>query len=514
MSSTSRIAKNTLALYFRQILIMLVSLYTSRIVLATLGVIDYGIYNAIGGFVAMFSIISGSMAVAVSRFITIEIGYGNKEKMISIFSTSVSIQLFMAVVVIVVAEVVGGWFLNEKMVIPAERLVAANFVFQCSLVTFAINLLSVPYNAVIIAHEKMSAFAYISILEVFLKLGLAFFLCISSFDKLEVYAILLSFIAILIRFVYRIYCKVKFEETKFKLVFEASIIKRMFSFIGWAFIGNGVVIIKDQGINVLINIFCGPVVNAARGISMQVNSAVYSFVQNFMTAVNPQITTNFAVGNFSEMHTLVIKSAKFGFFITMMLVLPLCANIRYVLGMWLVEVPEHSASFIILVLLCSLFSSLSHSLLTGVLAEGNIKSYEIMLGITYGLDFLVAYILLKLGFIVEFIFVMNILFELIVLAILLYQSKIKYSLSIKLFFVKTIVPCVCVYIFSYLLILLLPLKNAENFILFIIQSFITVSLCCALIFFIGMNKKERCYVKNLILKKIEGDKDEDKKFTA
>ena len=195
MSSTSRIAKNTLALYFRQILIMLVSLYTSRIVLATLGVIDYGIYNAIGGFVAMFSIISGSMAVAVSRFITIEIGYGNKEKMISIFSTSVSIQLFMAVVVIVVAEVVGGWFLNEKMVIPAERLVAANFVFQCSLVTFAINLLSVPYNAVIIAHEKMSAFAYISILEVFLKLGLAFFLCISSFDKLEVYAILLSFIA-------------------------------------------------------------------------------------------------------------------------------------------------------------------------------------------------------------------------------------------------------------------------------------------------------------------------------
>ena len=504
MSSTSRIAKNTIALYFRQILIMLVSLYTSRVVLASLGVVDYGIYSAIGGFVAMFSIMSGSMAVAVSRFITIEIGCGDKNKMQLIFSTSVIIQFFMAVSVVVIAEVVGVWFLNAKMVIPAQRVSVANFVFQCSLVTFVVNLLSVPYNAVIIAHEKMSAFAYISILEVILKLGLAFLLNISPFDKLAVYAILLCVIAVMIRLVYGIYCKFNFSETKFKFVFEIRIIKEMFAFIGWAFIGNGVVVLKDQGINVLMNLFCGPVVNAARGISMQVNAAVYSFVQNFMTAVNPQITKNYAIKNLETMHSLVIRSAKFGFFIMMLLVVPLCANINYILGIWLVEVPAHTANFIVLVLVYSLFGSLSQPLLTGILAEGKIKWYEIALGIAYSMNFVAVYVLLKSGLAVELVFVVNIVFEFVVLAILLYQSKKKYSLSLQMFFIKTLVPCFFVFLLSCLIVFILPLKNAENLWRFILDSLIIVAINSALVLFIGMNKDERFYIKNLVFNKIGG----------
>lgn len=481
---------------------MVVSLYTSRVVLASLGVVDYGIYSAIGGFVAMFSIMSGSMAVAVSRFITIEIGHGDKNRMQLIFSTSVIIQFLMATAVIVIAEAVGVWFLNEKMVIPGERISAANLVFQCSLITFVVNLLSVPYNAVIIAHERMAAFAYISILEVVLKLGLAFLLCFLSFDKLVVYAVLLCVIAVLIRLVYGVYCKINFTETKFKPVFELGIIKEMFSFIGWAFIGNGVVVLKDQGINVLINLFCGPVVNAARGISMQVNAAVFSFVQNFMTAVNPQITKNYAVKNFGVMHSLIIRSAKFGFFIMMLLVVPLCANIHYILRLWLVEVPEHTANFIVLVLAYSLFGSLSQPLLIGVLAEGKIKCYEIALGITYSINFAAAYALLKSGLAVELVFVMNIVFEFAVLSILLYQSKMKYSLSMWTFFLKTLVPCLIVLALSCVCVFVLPLKTAENLWRFILDSLITVTISSVLVLFIGINKGERFYIKNLIFNKI------------
>ena len=333
--NNKRIAKNTLLLYMRMLFMMAVSLFTSRITLAALGVTDYGIYNVVGGMVAMFSILSGSLSVTIGRFITVEVGKGNKERLKTIFSTSVSIQICMALVICLIAEVAGVWFLNNKMVMPVDRLYAAHWVLQLSILTFLVNLISVPYNAVIIAHERMSAFAYISILEVVLKLVIVYLLYVSPVDKLIVYAVLLALVAVVIRLVYGSYCKRHFEEARYRLCFDKKLLRDMFGFIGWAFWGNAMVVLKDQGTNVLLNLFCGPAVNAARGVAMQVNNAVYSFVQNFMMAVNPQITKSYSAGSIADMHKLIIRSAKFGFFILLMLLMPICANIDYILGLWL-----------------------------------------------------------------------------------------------------------------------------------------------------------------------------------
>lgn len=504
-SDSKRIAKNTLMLYFRQILIMMVSLYTSRVVLQNLGIIDYGIYNTVAGFVAMFSIISGSIAVAISRFLTIEVGRGNDDKLNVVFSTSFIIQIFILLFVIALAEILGVWFLNAKMVIPEERLLSSNIVFQCSLITFAINLLSVPYNALIIAYEKMSAFAYISILEVLLKLFVTFLIKIFSFDKLSLYAFLLCIVSVAIRLVYGIYCKVKFKKVRFKFFFDRTIFKEMFSFIGWAFLGNGVIVLRDQGVNVLLNLYCGPAINAARGVAMQVNTAVYSFVQNFMTAVNPQITKNYANKQYNEMHKLIIQSSKLGFFIMLILVVPLCANINYILSIWLVEVPEFTSNFIKLVLIFSLTECLSQPLVTGVLAEGHIKTYEIFLTLIYIVYFIICLFLLKLKFSPDFVFLSLIIAKVFVIILLLFRSK-KYGFEVIAYLKGVILYVLPITAVSFGFITFLPVNNAQNFGTFMIQSMINFLFTSIVIFLIGITKEERKMLKQFIANKLRRTK--------
>lgn len=291
--NNKRIARNTLLLYFRMLFMMAVSLYTSRIVLNALGVEDFGLYNVVGGVVAMFSLLSGSLSTAISRFITYELGKGQQGNLNKIFSSAVTIQLILAGIIILFAELIGVWFLNTQMTIPASRLLASNWVFQISLLTFVINIISIPYNACIIAHEKMSAFAYISILEAMGKLITAYFITISPMDKLIFYSLLMCGIALLVRFTYGYYCKNHFYECNYHFSWDKQLLKQMFSFAGWNFIGTASAVLRDQGGNILINIFCGPIVNAARGIAFQVNNAVLGFVSNFMTALNPQITKSY-----------------------------------------------------------------------------------------------------------------------------------------------------------------------------------------------------------------------------
>ena len=309
MSETSannkRIAKNTLLLYVRTLFIMLVTLYTSRVVLNTLGVSDYGIYNVVGGVVAMFSVISVSLSSSISRFITYELGHGDFDKLKRIFSTSINIQVGISLVILVLAEVFGVWFLNTKMNIPAERMTAANWVLQCSLLSFIIGLISVPYNACIIAHERMSAFAYISILEVVLKLAVVYMLLVSPYDKLATYAVLLVVVALIVRLTYGQYCKRHFEESRYRFVHDKSLIKEMTGFAGWSFFGNGAYMLNTQGVDMLINIFFGVTFNAARGVATQVQNAVMQFVNNFTVAVNPQITKSYASGEREYMYKLV-----------------------------------------------------------------------------------------------------------------------------------------------------------------------------------------------------------------
>ena len=338
MSDTStnnkRIAKNTLLLYVRMLFMMAVSLYTSRVILNALGVEDYGIYNVVGGVVAMFSIISGSLSAAISRFITFELGKGDIDKLKKTFSAAVTIQLLLSLIIVILIESVGVWFLNFKMTIPSDRMAAANWVLQFSIVTFVINLVSVPYNATIIAHERMSAFAYISILEAVGKLAIAFLIMVSPIDRLVFYAILMCGVAVIVRLTYGYYCKRHFSECRYSFRWDKEILVKMFGFAGWNFIGASSAILRDQGGNIVINLFYGPAVNAARGIAMQVNGAVTGFVSNFMTALNPQITKSYAAGDRAYMMTLIYQGARLSFYMLLLLSLPVFLNTHYILVIW------------------------------------------------------------------------------------------------------------------------------------------------------------------------------------
>lgn len=500
--NNKRIAKNTLFLYFRQLLVMAVSLYTVRVVLVELGAEDYGIYNVVGGFVAMFSIISGSMALVVNRFITVEIGRDNVVQATRIFSTSVIILLLFSVLICIGLETFGVWFLNAQMDIPDGRMVAANWALQLSLLAFVINLMSVPYNAVIIAHERMSAFALISILEVTLKLAVVFVLRWMSFDKLITYACLTTLVALIIRTVYAIYCKHHFEESHFKFTFDKGLLREMLGFTGWAFWGNAVILLKDQGVNVLLNLFCGPVVNAAQGIAMQINAAVYSFVSNFMTAIRPQIIKNHASGNLLPMYTQIIKSGKFGFLIMLLILLPLCGNIDYVLGLWLVDVPAHTANFVVLVLLYSLLDGILTPIAIGVFAQGEIKAYEIALCIIYAVNFIVSYVCLKLGMPPETVFVLNIVFKACVLADLLVHSKAKYAFPIHAFLKQCLLPSVAVFVLSGSFTYFMPWEAPGSFAPFLLHTLVIVAYTSLVILTIGMTRGERLFLKNTLRDKI------------
>lgn len=501
-STNRRIAKNTLMLYFRMILIITVSLFTMRVVLAKLGAEDYGIYNAVGGFVALFSILSGSMVVAIGRFITIEIGRKALDKAIEVFSSSVLILMAVSVLVGLAGESIGVWFLNAKMVIPDGRMAAANWVLHLSILTFVVKLMYVPFHAVIIAHERMSVFAFISILEAMLLFTIALLVDAMPFDRLVAYACLMVLSALFILLVYACYCRWHFEEVRCRLASNRKLLCEMAAFTGWAFVGNGSVVLKDQGSNVLLNLFGGPAVNAARGIAMQVNTAIYGFVSNFMMAVNPQITKSYAQGDLPIMHKLIIRSSKFGFFILLVMLLPLCANIDYVLGLWLVEVPAHTANFIVLVLLYSLLECVVSPLATGVVAQGEIKSYNLVLASLYVVNFAASYVCLKMGMAVEVVFVLNIFFKACVLVALLVHSRAKYNFPVLAFFRQCLVPAAAVFSVSSFFAFLLSDRELTGFWDFAWQTFAIVLFTACVSLGIGMTRKEMNFLRELLKKKL------------
>lgn len=398
-ANNKRIAKNTLMLYVRMLFTMVVSLFTSRVVLNTLGVEDYGIQNLVGGVVTMFSVLSGSMSSSISRFITFELGRGEIDRLKTVFSTGINIQLGMSLLVTVVAESVGVWFLNCKMNIPADRMVAANWVFQCSILTFVINLLSVPYNASIIAHEKMSAFAYISVIEVTLKLVIVYMLTISTFDRLITYSVLLLCVGALIRFIYGYYCKRHFEECTYHFVYDKEILKSMTSFAGWNFLGNGAYMLNTQGVNILMNMYFGVAVNAARGVATQVDGALKQFVNSFTTAVNPQITKSYAQGDLKSMHKLVCRSAKFSAFLMMFFAVPIILETDTILTLWLKNPPAYASIFLKWIIISSFMDTvLANSLVTSMFATGDIKRYQIIVTIVGCLVFPLSWLAFQLGF--------------------------------------------------------------------------------------------------------------------
>ncbi len=409
--NNKRIAKNTLVLYLRMLFMMGISLYTSRVVLNTLGVEDYGIYNVVGGIVAMFGFINGSMSSATQRYITFALGKGDKQRLSTIFSTTLQIHALIAGIIVLLGETIGVWFLYNKMQIPPDRLDAAFWVLQSSIVSALISIISVPYNADIVAHEKMSAFAYISILEAVLKLAIVYMLLLFPIDKMVLYAFLTLAVQIFMRFCYSIYCNRHFEEAKYRHVWDKALFKEMTNFAGWSMFGNLSAVFFGQGLNMLLNVFFGPVVNAARGVAVQVQGTVEQFVGNFQMALNPQITKNYAKGEMEEMHKLMFRSARFSFFLLFCLSLPVLFETELILRVWLKTVPENTVTFLRIMICTSLIYTCANPMVVANQATGKVKKYQAVCGTTLIMILPISYVLLKLGLPAYSVFIVHFIME-------------------------------------------------------------------------------------------------------
>lgn len=396
-ANNKRIAKNTIFLYIRMLLAMAVSLFTSRVVLQTLGVVDYGIYGVVGGIVAMFTFLNASMAGATSRFLTYELGQGEPSRLHETFISAFWLHCIIAVAIVLVAETVGLWFLMHKLIIPEERLFAAHWVYQFSVLTMMLNVTQVPYNASIIAHEKMAVYAYVEILNVILKLLIVYLLLCLDGDKLILYAVLVFGVTLLITMLYRLYCMRNFAECKVRFLWNSQIIKPMLKFSGWDIYGNMSVLTRTQGVNMLLNMFFGPALNAASSIATQVQSAVMSFANNILTASRPQIVKQYAVGNNDVMISLIRNTLRLIFLLLMLITVPLLLEIDFVLHIWLGEVPGFAVSFCSFTLLFNFFASISSVLVTGIHATGRIKRPSIINGTLYLSVIPITYILFKGG---------------------------------------------------------------------------------------------------------------------
>lgn len=490
-SNNKRIAKNTVILYFRTILVMLISLYTSRVVLEALGVEDYGIYAVVGGVVAMFSVVSSSLSSAISRFITFEIGRGSKDKLKSVFATSITIQLIIAGIVLLLLEIIGVWFMEAKMQIPPERLDAARWILHFSLFTFCVNLLSVPYNACIIAHERMSAFAYMGIFDAAAKLLICFLVQHSPIDRLVYYGLLLMLLALISRIIYAIYCNKHFEESRVKAGFDKKIFKEMLGFSGWNFFNSTAFILNNQGVNMLMNVHFGVIVNAARGIAVQVETAVMQFVNNFTTAINPQITKSYASGDLPGMHKLVCRGAKFSYFSMFFLALPIIIEAEQILKLWLVNVPEHAVAFVQLSLIMGMCDCIGNSGYTACMATGKLRKYSLIITSVACLEFPLAWIFFSLGAIPEYAYYIYIAVKIAVLIVRMYLMDNMVDLKVGVYFKNVFIPIILTTVASIILPIIIFMFMQPGLVRFVAVGFASVVSVSLSTMYIGMTKSER-----------------------
>ena len=396
-SNNKRIAKNTLYMYIRMLITMVVGLYTSRIVLATLGTSDFGLYNVIGGIVVVLASINGTLATGTQRFLSYAIGENNETKLNTVFSTAVLIHLIFAIILFIIAETIGLWFLCYEMNIPAGRETAAFWVYQFSIVTTVINIVQVPYMSAIIAHERMNVYAYMSIYDVVAKLLVVYLILVAQYDKLIFYAAMICVVSTTSALLYNVYCRSKFPECKLHPKMDRAVFREMAFFSSWNIFGCVSVPLQTQGLNILLNIFFNTIVNAARGIAVQINNIIIQFVNNFQTAVNPQIVKLYAAGEKKEMIHLVINNSKFAGFLYLFIAVPLFIEIKFVLDLWLVEYPEYTIPFVRIVLIQSLIQTLTRPVVMVVHAVGKMKGPNLTAGIALLLAVPLTYVLLKVG---------------------------------------------------------------------------------------------------------------------
>ncbi len=502
LSSTKRIAKNTAMLYVRMLLVMGVSFFMTRILLKELGVEDFGIYNIVGGVVAMFASLRGVFASATQRFLNFEMGRKNEEALNRIFNKSLLIHLILALLLLVFAETIGLWFVNSKLVINPDRLSSANMVYQFSVFTALVMLLTIPFDAVIIANEKMAIYAYLSILDVLLKIGIILMLTYTEGNALVLYSFSVLLVSLIIRFLSSWYCRRNFRECKFKMVWDTGLFKEMGSFAGWNFLGNTAFVLANEGTNILLNFFGGVPINAARAIAYQVRSVSTQFTSTMMMAINPQIIKQYAEKKFKPAIDLVFFSSKISFFLLFTITLPVLVYADLFLNLWLKNVPEHTIIFVRLILIFVLIRVFHDPLDTLFKATGKIKKYQLIDTGILLINLPLSYVLLTFGFDFAIIFVVMIIVETINLVCLLFLANKITNFSIKSYLKNVVMPCILIVLSTLPLIYYLLMISTTLSITVLSIVVIIIFIVC-LFWGIGLNTLERNKARNSLEKLIK-----------
>lgn len=498
------IAKNTLLLYIRMFFLILVQLYTVPIILRTLGIEDYGIYNVVGGIVSMFSFIGGSLASASQRFIAFSLGKGEKEELVDVFNTTITVYYIIAIVSFLLLELLGAWFLNFRMNIPADKMYAANWVFQLSLLTFLISLTSIPYNSAVIAHERMSLFAYLGIMECIMKLIIAISLPLFLYDRLIVYSVLLCIIAIIIRIVYQVYCYRHFAECRiFRLKFDSLSGGRMISYTGWNMIGSVALLLRQQGLNIVLNLFFGPLLNAAHSIAQQLNGVLTQFINNIYMASRPQMTKLYATGQRDAMWMLVRSSSKMSFFLLTYISIPVFIELDFILKLWLGEVPVYTVGITRLFIASLLVETLVNQLIGVFQAANKLKMYQICSSTVLLLIVPVSYCSLLMypdSPLLPYWISLGI--SVLYISSILCVAKFRIGLNLQDYLIQVMSRLIGVFVVSFVLVRLCVCRietSLLHVVLTVILSFFIVTACIGLL---GLDWDEKKFVRDMIIQKI------------
>lgn len=501
--NNKRIAKNTVFLYFRMLLVMGVALYTTRVIFRVLGAEDMGIYNVVGGLTVSFAFFSSSLSNATQRFLNIELGKEDIQGANKVFCLSIVIYTTIIFAVLLFGEVFGIWFVENKMVIPAERLDAATFVLHTTLIGLAITLFSSVFDSVLIARENMKIYAYIGIVEVILKLVIVYMLEAFDYDKLKLYALLYLIVHTLIKSFAVVYCIKKYPECKFKFYWNLKQFREMFSFIGWNGFGTAVWMINEQGTNILLNLFFGPIVNASRAISAQVSNALNNFSNNFFVAVRPQIIKSYAAQNYDYLKKLIYSSSKYSFYLKWMLCLPIIASCNTILMLWLKDVPQYAVEFVQWILIFNCINVLTNPIWTAIQATGHLKEYTIVGGIVFLFAFPASYIFLKMGTGPLVVFQMLVLFRAIYIVVCFRIAKKHIALKTKEYIASVVWPICKVVAVSAVIVYLTVYVTDRNITGFIITTMSSVTATIAAILLSGITRNERNLVTNFIKNKLK-----------
>ena len=497
---TQRIAKNTILLYLRMMVTMVITLFTSRIVLQALGFDDYGLYNVISGVVTLFAFLRSSMSSSTQRFLAYEMGSGTEESLRRVFSVCLTTHILLALVLLVLAETVGLWFLNTYINIPDGREAAANWVYQFAVLSLCLNMVSLPYEGDIVSNERMGYFALLSILDAVLKLAVAYCVLYTGGDHLILYSGLMMGISALNLLLNWIYCRAKFAETRYFFFWDKQMFKQIFSFSGWTIYGQLAVVGSNQGTNILVNIFHSVVANAAMGIGHQVNSALTGLVSNFQTAFKPQITKSYASGDFEYLTSLTYYASKISFFLLFVVSLPIMLNIDLVLQIWLKEVPTHAGSLCIIFIVASLCNAVSAPLWMNIFATGKVKNYQIGLSVVYVAELLLVYLLFRMGVSLVVGVAMKAVLNFVVIFVRLYYTHLTQpEFSFVGFVRRVLLPvfgAALLTVFATLPVIFMIQDEYTK--LYVTPVIILISLVVA--YFVGLNNKERKSLKKIIPK--------------